>query len=62
MTGSPEFDPEHIEAKKDEIRNALSAEGIEPEDFIEMDPDDALNTIGIALLKHQPPMRDSDDN
>lgn len=62
MADSPEFNPEHIDAKREEIRRTLAAEGISAEDLVEMDPDDALDSIGVALLKHQPTWRPEDDS
>ncbi|MFC7230535.1 hypothetical protein ACFQMM_02545 [Saliphagus sp. GCM10025308] len=53
MTTDPQFDEEHIEQKREEIRNALSEEGITKNDLEEMTPDEVLDAVGTAMIKQQ---------
>lgn len=51
MTGKID-DPEFIEERRKDIAAALRAEGIDPGELDEIDSDDALERIGVALTKH----------
>lgn len=54
-------DPEYIEERREEIANAFEAEGLSKQMIEEMDPNDLLDTIAEALLKHNIPERHVDD-
>jgi hypothetical protein len=60
MTDYPIFDDEYIAAKREEIQSALAAEGISKEDIDDMTPDEFLDAVGKAMIKHQPADDDID--
>lgn len=54
-------DSEYIEERREEIASALEAEGLSQQVIEDMDPDDVLDEIAEALIRHDVPERHIDE-